>query len=77
VNVKELIKRLSEMDPEAEVHLTYNYGDRWRTTVAPVVGAVDEGYVVHSDYHDMPKEALNDDDDFDPKRAKEVVLLRS
>lgn len=75
MNVKELIAALTEVDPEATVHFTYNYGDHWRTTVAPEVRAVDEGHVVHSSYHDMDKVIVKDDDDFDDEKARAVVLL--
>ena len=37
MNVAELIDELRMMDPEAEVHFEYNYGDHWRTHVAPKV----------------------------------------
>lgn len=53
--VKELIESLQYMDQDAEVHYAYNYGDHWRTEVAPKVGRVDEGAVVYSDYHRMDK----------------------
>ena len=53
--VKELIESLQYMDQDAEVHFAYNYGDHWRTEVAPKVGRVDEGAVVYSEYHRMDK----------------------
>ena len=53
--VKELIESLKYMDQDAEVHFAYNYGDHWRTEVAPKVGRVDEGAVVYSEYHRMDK----------------------
>jgi hypothetical protein len=53
--VKELIESLKYMDQDAEVHYAYNYGDHWRTEVAPKVGRVDEGAVVYSEYHRMDK----------------------
>jgi hypothetical protein len=77
MNVKELMEALSGMDPEATVHFAYNYGDHWRTTVAPEVGDVREGYVAHSSCHDMPKEVRANEDDFEPEKAREVVLLKS
>ncbi len=54
MTVKELIETLEGMDPEAEVHFSYNYGDHWRTTVAPKVRSVDELEVEYSEYHRMP-----------------------
>ena len=43
MQVFQLIERLMDLDPNAEVHFSYNYGDHWRTEVAPVVGEVREG----------------------------------
>jgi hypothetical protein len=55
MTVEELINTLQFMDMNAEVHFAYNYGDHWRTEVAPKVGRVDEGAVVYSEYHRMDK----------------------
>ena len=60
--VKELIEMLQDMNQDADVHFAYNYGDHWRTEVAPKVGRVDEGAVVYSEYHRMDK-MLEDDGD--------------
>ena len=71
--VKELIESLKYMDQDAEVHYAYNYGDHWRTEVAPKVGSVDEGAVVYSEYHRMDKILEDDGDtDFDDE-GNEVV----
>jgi hypothetical protein len=43
--VKELIEELKFLDQEAEVHFEYNYGDHWRTSVAPRVQSINEGAV--------------------------------
>jgi len=56
-----------------EVHFAYNYGDHWRTEVAPRVGSVDEGAVVYSEYHRMDKMVENDDSDFDEETGEEIV----
>ena len=55
MKVKDLIEQLGYMDLEADVHFAYNYGDHWRTEVAPRVGSVAEGVVEFSDYHRMDK----------------------
>jgi len=55
MKVSQLIEELQCMDQDADVHFAYNYGDHWRTEVAPKVGRVDEGKVVYSDYHRMDK----------------------
>jgi hypothetical protein len=55
MTVQELIEQLGYMDKDAEVHFAYNYGDHWRTQVAPRVGEVFEGAVVYSEYHRMDK----------------------
>jgi hypothetical protein len=62
MTVEELINTLQFMDMNAEVHFAYNYGDHWRTEVAPKVDRVDEGAVVYSEYHRMDK-MLEDDGD--------------
>jgi len=70
--VKELIESLQYMDQDSEVHFAYNYGDHWRTEVAPKVGRVDEGAVVYSDYHRMDK-MVEDDGDLDEETGEERV----
>jgi len=73
MQVKELIDMLQGMDPEAQVHYAYNYGDHWRTEVAPKVDRVDEGAVVYSDYHRMDKMVENEyDTEFDDE-GREIV----
>ena len=73
MTVQELMEQLGKMNPEAEVHFAYNYGDHWRTEVAPKVGRVDEGAVVYSDYHRMDKILDADGDcEFDDE-GNEVV----
>jgi hypothetical protein len=73
MKVKDLIEQLGYMDPEADVHYSYNYGDHWRTEVAPKVGRIDEGAVVYSDYHRMDKMVEDDGDcEFDDE-GREVV----
>lgn len=80
MKVSELIELLQYQDKDAEVHFSYNYGDHWRTQVAPSVDAVDVGYVKYSDYHRMHKVADDEcdiyleDGDRDPA-IKEVVII--
>jgi hypothetical protein len=76
--VKDLIEQLGYMDPEAEVHFAYNYGDHWRTEVAPKIDRVDEGVVEYSEYHRMDKIASEDYDDEDEDTVasqRRVVVL--
>jgi hypothetical protein len=63
--VKELIESLQYMDQNAEVHFAYNYGDHWRTEVAPKVSQVSEGVVEYSDYHRMDKLVTDEEDCYD------------
>ena len=65
MKVRELIESLGYMNPEAEVHFSYNYGDHWRTEVAPAVNQVAEGIVEFSDYHRMDKLVTDDEDVYD------------
>lgn len=76
--VKDLIERLRDMDPEAAVHFSYNYGDHWRTEVAPTVDSVTEGVVKYSDYHRMDKLLDEDDmheDEGDFEGTRRVVII--
>jgi hypothetical protein len=80
MKVSELIELLQMESPDAEVHFSYNYGDHWRTQVAPTVDSVETGYVKYSDYHRMHKVTEDDDDIYleDGERdedIKEVVLI--
>lgn len=63
MKVSELIELLQMENQDAEVHFSYNYGDHWRTQVAPTVDNVETGFVKYSDYHRMHK--VVDDEDFD------------
>jgi hypothetical protein len=73
MTVQELIEQLQDMDQNAEVHFAYNYGDHWRTEVAPSVGRVDTGAVVYSEYHRMDKILDADGDcEFDDE-GREIV----
>ena len=80
MKVKDLIAELEGFDPEAEVHYEYNYGDHWRTHVAPRVNSIDIAVVEYSEYHRMDKIA-DDEDCYDEdtgdykKSARQVVVL--
>ena len=63
MTVDELIAELQLMPKDAEVHFAYNYGDHWRTQVAPTVDNIEMGRVKFSDYHRMPKVVEDDGDD--------------
>ena len=78
MQVFQLIERLMDLDPNAEVHFSYNYGDHWRTEVAPRVGSVLEGVVKYSEYHRMDKlvdedEMYEEEGDFEGTRR--VIVL--
>jgi len=78
--VRDLIELLEGYDADMEVHFQYNYGDHWRTQVAPTVDSVMTGRVVHSAYHNMDKVVDEEDFDYDEEgepvvEGKEVVLL--
>ena len=78
MTVQELINLLQWQDPDAEVHFAYNYGDHWRTEVAPNVSNVREGVVEYSEYHRMDKIADEDYDDEDEATVdsqRRVVVL--
>jgi len=74
MQVYQLIEQLEYLDPNAEVHFAYNYGDHWRTEVAPRVDRVAEGMVEFSDYHRMDRLVDRDQDlEFDDE-GQEVVV---
>jgi hypothetical protein len=65
MKVAELIELLGYHSPDAEVHFSYNYGDHWRTEVAPAVSNVSNGVVEFSDYHRMDKLVEDEDECYD------------
>jgi len=81
MKVSQLIEQLQYMDKDAEVHFAYNYGDHWRTQVAPSVASVEEGVVEFSDYHRMDKMVEEYEDQFDEETGefrsdvRKVVVL--
>lgn len=80
MKVSELIELLQMESPDAEVHFSYNYGDHWRTQVAPTVDTVEVGVVEYSAYHSMDKiaddEDCYDEDTGDYKETvRRVVVL--
>ena len=79
MTVDELIAELQSLPKDAEVHFAYNYGDHWRTQVAPTVDRVEVGQVKFSDYHRMPKVVEYDEyDDDEPSTEvpeSQVVIL--
>lgn len=74
MKVSELIAELQGFDQDAEVHFCYNYGDHWRTQVAPKVDEVFEGTVAYSAYHSMDKlvDPYEEDDD---GKTRQVVII--
>ena len=71
--VRDLIELLEGYDADMEVHFQYNYGDHWRTQVAPTVDSVENGYVTFSDYHRMHKVVDEDDFDYDEDTGDVVI----
>ena len=80
MKVSQLIEQLGYMDKDAEVHFSYNYGDHWRTEVAPAVSNVSNGVVEFSEYHRMDK-MVDDEDCYDEETGdykadvRKVVVL--
>jgi hypothetical protein len=75
MKVNDLIDELLAFDGDAEVHFSYNSGDHWRTTVAPVVKHVELLPVVESQYHSMPM--IIDEEDTRYNSATQVVVISS
>ena len=78
--VRDLIELLEGYDADMEVHFAYNYGDHWRTQVAPAVNSVEMGVVEYSSYHSMDK-MVDDEDCYDEETGdykqdvRKVVVL--
>jgi hypothetical protein len=70
MKVSKLIELLQDQNPDAEVHFSYNYGDHWRTEVAPGVESVKSGMVEYSDYHLMDTVVDNEDDVYDEETGE-------
>jgi len=80
MKVKDLIEQLGYMNPEAEVHFSYGYGDHWRTQVAPRVSNVFDGVVQYSDYHRMDKLVEDEDEMYEEEgdyneNVRKVVII--
>lgn len=82
MNVLQLKEKMEELVAqgcgEMDVVYSYNYGDYWRTTVAPGVDTVESGTVKYSDYHSMDKviDPYEDDCEMTPKpNQREVIIL--
>lgn len=73
MQVKDLIQQLQQFDEGDEVHISYNYGDHWRTQVAPKIKRIQMLEVKHSDYHRMPA-VVGDEEDGDDDPQMVVVL---
>lgn len=76
MTVSELMQELSQMPMNADVHFAYNYGDHWRTLVAPAVQEVEHGRVSYSAYHQMDAVKDNEDGSDPGTDEREVVILR-
>ena len=75
MRVKDLIEALEGMDQNAEVHFQYNYGDYWRTQVAPTVDSVADGFVAYSDYHNMHK-VVNEDREYEDEEEERSPMMQ-
>lgn len=77
ISVEDLIQELRTLNPKSKVVFAYNYGDYWRTIVAPFVTTVDEGEVVWSSDHNLPKIVDKDKRGEDERETTPVVVLKS
>jgi len=74
MTVQELINELKSLPQDHEVHFAYNYGDHWRTQVAPKVQNAELMLVTHSAYHDMDR--VSEEDTPDGRTLnREVVVI--
>ena len=63
MKVSTLIDVLQGMNPNDEVHFSYNAKDYWNTQVAPKVDTVYQSNVRYDDYHGMDKIQDDEEDD--------------
>ena len=68
---KELIEYLEDYDDNMEVHISYDYGDYWKTMVAPKITDVDLKMIKYSEYHRMNKIDIDGEDE----DVKEVIII--
>ena len=68
----ELAQKLLE-GPDLPVHLAYNYGDYWKTQVAPQVLDVEQGRVEYSEYHRMDRVVQEEPEDGETYRAAIIL----
>jgi len=57
---------------DTPVHISYNYGDHWRTQVAPYASKAEMLYVEHSEYHRM--DVLKDDEGYEVTDNQVLVI---
>lgn len=57
---------------DTPVHISYDYGDRWNTQVAPEADNASLLFVEHSSYHSMDK--LTDDDGEEESNNQVLVI---
>jgi hypothetical protein len=76
MKVSQLIAMLEGENQDADVHFAYNYGDHWRTEVAPKVSQVFEGVVEFSEYHRMDKMVTDEDDCYDEETGNYKESVR-
>lgn len=76
MNVRELMTKLKDMDPDAEVRFGERYGDRVRSVVARPVKSVEEATLVWSTYHDEFKVPSDEHPPEDDDETLEAVVLR-
>ena len=74
MTVRDLKEMLEGQDDSMEVHFAYNFGDYWRTQVAPKASDADTRMVRYSDYHSMDK-IDEDGDEEDDDNSREVFVI--
>ena len=74
MTVRDLKEMLEDQDDSMEVHIAYNYGDYWKTEVAPKASDADTRMVKYSDYHSMDK-TYSVGDEEDGVNSREVFVI--
>ena len=75
MKVKQLIELLSSFEDDMEVKVGYNYGNPYRTTVAPDVCNVEITEVEYCDFHQMDTVIDHEITDEEYDLARRAVVL--
>jgi hypothetical protein len=74
MKVSELFTELQCYEVDSEVHMAYEAGDYWRSTLAPKIRSVSNGTVQYTTYHQGDK--LVDSDEAEDSEDEEFPVRK-